>query len=67
MHCYDFPKNLAYTLADIEPGSSVPEADAMSTAPRRQSRVLRILLADILFTFFILKIIHISFLSNATH
>jgi hypothetical protein len=25
-----------YTLADFEPGSSVPEADAMSSAPRRQ-------------------------------
>jgi hypothetical protein len=25
-----------YTLAELEPGSSVPEADAMSTAPRRQ-------------------------------
>jgi hypothetical protein len=25
-----------YTVAGFEPGSSVPEADAMSTAPRRQ-------------------------------
>jgi hypothetical protein len=25
-----------YTLAGFEPGSAVPEADAMSTAPRRQ-------------------------------
>jgi hypothetical protein len=31
-HCYDFPKK-PYTLAGIEPGSSDPEADAMSTAP----------------------------------
>jgi hypothetical protein len=28
-HCYDFPKK-PYTLAGIEPGSSDPEADAMS-------------------------------------
>jgi hypothetical protein len=26
-----------YTLAGFEPGSSVPEADAMSTAPRRRA------------------------------
>jgi hypothetical protein len=31
-----FPKNLMFTLAGFEPGSSVPEVDAMSTAPRRQ-------------------------------
>jgi hypothetical protein len=31
-----FPKNLTYTLAVFEPGSSVPQADAMTTAPRRQ-------------------------------
>jgi hypothetical protein len=30
-HCYVFPKN----LIPFEPRSSVPEADAMSTAPRR--------------------------------
>jgi hypothetical protein len=35
-HCYVFPKKLKYILAGYEPGSSVPEADAMSTAPRRQ-------------------------------
>jgi hypothetical protein len=27
-----------YTLAGFEPGSSVPEADAMSTAPRHQGK-----------------------------
>jgi hypothetical protein len=32
-HCSAFPKTL--TLAGFEPGFSVPEADAMSTAPRR--------------------------------
>jgi hypothetical protein len=36
MHCYVFPKNLIPTLAGFEPGSSVPEADVMSTAPRCQ-------------------------------
>jgi hypothetical protein len=30
-----FPK-LPYTLAGFEPGSSVPEADAMSTTSRRR-------------------------------
>jgi hypothetical protein len=30
-----FPKN-PNTLAGFEPGSSAPEADAMSTEPRRQ-------------------------------
>jgi hypothetical protein len=34
-HCYDFPKK-PYTMAGFEPGPSVQEADAMSTAPRRQ-------------------------------
>jgi hypothetical protein len=29
--CYIFPKN----TAGFEPGSSIPEANAMSTAPRR--------------------------------
>jgi hypothetical protein len=33
MLCF-FPKT--YTLAGFEPGSAVSEADAMSTAPRRQ-------------------------------
>jgi hypothetical protein len=32
-HCYAFPKN-TLTLAGIEPGSAVAQADAMSTAPR---------------------------------
>jgi hypothetical protein len=32
-HCYDVPKNLTYTLAGFEPGSAVPLADEMSTAP----------------------------------
>jgi hypothetical protein len=27
-----------YTLVGIEPGSAVPQADAMSFAPRRQGR-----------------------------
>jgi hypothetical protein len=27
---------LSKNLAEFEPGSSIPEADAMSTAPRRQ-------------------------------
>jgi hypothetical protein len=31
-HCYDFLK----TLAGIEPGYAVPQADVMSNAPRRQ-------------------------------
>jgi hypothetical protein len=30
-----FPKK-TYTLAGFEPGSAISEADAMSTAPRRQ-------------------------------
>jgi hypothetical protein len=34
-HFHDFPLK-PYTLAGFEPGSSVSEADAMSTAPRRQ-------------------------------
>jgi hypothetical protein len=34
-HCYVIPKK-PYTLAGFEPGSAVSEADAMSTAPRRQ-------------------------------
>jgi hypothetical protein len=29
-HCYVYP----YTLAGFEPGSSVPQADAMTRAPR---------------------------------
>jgi hypothetical protein len=33
-NCYYFSNNLI-TLAEFEPGYSVPEADAMSTAPRR--------------------------------
>jgi hypothetical protein len=32
-HCYDFHKNLMYTLVGVKPGSAVPEADAVSTAP----------------------------------
>jgi hypothetical protein len=35
-HCYDFLK----TLARFEPGSSAPEADAMSTAPRSQGKTI---------------------------
>jgi hypothetical protein len=31
---YDFPQK-HYTLAGFEPGSPVPEGDAVSTAPRR--------------------------------
>jgi hypothetical protein len=31
--CYVLPKNLTYTVAGFEPGSSVPEADAMATVP----------------------------------
>jgi hypothetical protein len=31
-----FPLKKTYTLAGFEPGSSVPEADAMSAALRRQ-------------------------------
>jgi hypothetical protein len=31
-----FPLNLTYRLAGFEPGPSVPEVVAMSTAPRRQ-------------------------------
>jgi hypothetical protein len=34
-HCYVFPKNLI-PWRDLNPGLLVPEADAMSTAPRRQ-------------------------------
>jgi hypothetical protein len=34
-HCYAFPKK-PYTLAGFEPVSFAPEAEAMSTAPRRQ-------------------------------
>jgi hypothetical protein len=30
-----------YSLAGLESGFSVPEADAMSTAPRRQGNVLK--------------------------
>jgi hypothetical protein len=33
--CYVVPKKL-YTLAGFEPGPSVPEVDAMATAPRRR-------------------------------
>jgi hypothetical protein len=29
-----------YTLAGFEPGSSDPEADAMSTAPRRRNNAI---------------------------
>jgi hypothetical protein len=29
-----------YTLVGFEPGSSVPEVDVMSTAPRRHARAL---------------------------
>jgi hypothetical protein len=31
-----------YTQEGFEPGSSVPEADAMSTAPRRHARAIYI-------------------------
>jgi hypothetical protein len=34
-HCYVFPKE-TYTRVGFEPGSSVSEADAMSTVQRRQ-------------------------------
>jgi hypothetical protein len=37
-HCYVFPKK-PYTVAGFEPGSAVSEADAMSTAPRRQGNI----------------------------
>jgi hypothetical protein len=33
-HCYDLYPYKPYTLAGFESGSSVPEANAMSTAPR---------------------------------
>jgi hypothetical protein len=35
------PKNLIHTLAGFEPWFSVPEVDAMSTAPRRPGTYLR--------------------------
>jgi hypothetical protein len=41
--CYDFPKNLAV----FEPGSSVPEVDAMSTAPCRQGILIKVHAATI--------------------
>jgi hypothetical protein len=50
LHCSDFLKN----LVGFEPGSSVPETDAMSNAPRRQGEIfelvwsneIRIMLSD---------------------
>jgi hypothetical protein len=36
-HCYDIPKK-PHTLAGFKPGSSDPEAFAMSTAPRRHGQ-----------------------------
>jgi hypothetical protein len=33
----------SYTLAGFEPGSSVPEAEAMSTAPHRQANLVVVL------------------------
>jgi hypothetical protein len=43
-HCYVcFPKNLI-PWRDLNPGLLVPEADAMSTAPRRQGWTLNNLL-----------------------
>jgi hypothetical protein len=35
-HCSNFPKKLVINLVGIESGSAVPQADAISTAPRRQ-------------------------------
>jgi hypothetical protein len=36
-----FPKNLTYTRAGFEPWSSVPGADSISIAPRRQGKLWR--------------------------
>jgi hypothetical protein len=35
-HCYAFPEKKTFSLAGIEPGSSGPQMDAMTTAPHRQ-------------------------------
>jgi hypothetical protein len=35
-----------YTLAGLEPGSSVPWADAVTTVPRRQSVTLELYLRE---------------------
>jgi hypothetical protein len=39
-HCYDFPSK-PYTSAGIEPGSAVPQADVMPTAPRSRDFLKR--------------------------
>jgi hypothetical protein len=48
-------KDLTYTLVEFEPEPSVPEANAMSTAPRRQDSVLNTELQTLIST---VKVMH---------
>jgi hypothetical protein len=43
--CYIFPYK-PYTLAGFEPVSFFPQANAMTTAPRRQIKVQHLLIID---------------------
>jgi hypothetical protein len=38
-----FPKNLMYTMAGFEPGSSVYQAGALTNVPRRQDKFVEML------------------------